>query len=799
MPSDLATERRALALFQLALDVPEDERSAWIDRHTADDPILSERVHAMLRAERTSSLRTGGALDSQEDAPLPERIGLYRIVGLIGRGGMGAVYRGERIAGDFARTAAIKLIKPGLLSDKLVERFQRERQLLAGLEHAGIARLYDGGATDGGAPYIVMEYVDGQPILVWADEARLSRDARLRLFVEVCGAVAYAHRNLIVHRDITPSNVLVTVDGMVKLIDFGIASPVSEPGNSQPASGKSLASLSLTPGYAAPERMISGEATTAGDIYSLGKLLEALIRPTGEDPELDAIVARATATDPDKRYPTADALQTDITARLNNFPVAAAGTRRGYLAHKFVQRHRLGVTATATGLAVLIGALGLTLLANSRAEEARIEAERRFDDTRSIAKAMLFGVYDEVSKVSGATRARETLAKTGLTYLDALAADQDAPLDVRIEAGRGYLRLAQVTGDGQSAQLGKFEEANALLAKAEAILKPLHAADPQNPTIARAYASLLLEQAGTNIYNNSRPELARAQAAEARRLIAPYRSTDVEAARLFAQARFTEGDTYLWTDDYAKARDIFEGVESYLTGLPRAFARDPAIMGARSTNLRSLGEALHKLKQVEPARAVLDRDIAISRALAAADPANPVLARQLAAALRYAGIVHRTNYRDPEARATIEESVAIARRLLDRDPLDAGALKLFVVTSEVFAQVLGDAGDYARSYAIGAEVHSAQQTLVRLAGNTPGALRSMAASTSTRGGNHYNGGDYAGACRWWKEALEIYLTLEKQGALTATDRRNGVPELRDFLARGCENGPPRPLDGGDEL
>lgn len=799
MPSDLATERRALALFQLALDVPEDEREAWIERHTADAPILAERLQAMLRAERRSSLRTGGALDSADDAPLPERIGLYRIVELIGRGGMGAVYRGERIAGDFARTAAIKLIKPGLLSDKLVERFQRERQLLASLEHAGIARLYDGGATDDGAPYIVMEYVDGQPILVWANETGLPREARLRLFADVCGAVAYAHRNLIVHRDITPSNVLVTAEGTIKLIDFGIASPVVERGSAEPVSGKSLASLSLTPGYAAPERMVTGEATTAGDIYSLGKLLEALMRPTGSDPELGAVVAHATTTDPDERYPTADALQADIAARLGNFPVSAAGKQRGYLARKFVQRHRFGVAASAAGLMLLVSALGLTLLANARAESARAEAERRFAETRSIANAMLFGVYDEVSKVSGATRARETLAKTGLVYLDALAADEHAPLDVRIEAGLGYLRLAQVTGDGQSAQLGKFEEANTLLGKAESILRPLHLVEPRNPTVTRAYVSLLLEQAGTNIYNNSRPELARAQAIEARKLIAPLRSIDAETARLFAQSNFTEGDTYLWSDDHTKARGIFEGVERYLAGLPPALARDPALMSTRSVNLQSLGEALHKLKQVEPARVVLDRNIAIARALAATDPANPKLARRLALALRYAGVVHRTNYRDPEARATIEESVAIARRLLDRDPLDAGALKLFVLTSEVYAQVLGDAGEFARSYAMGAEVYAAQQTMVGLAGNTPGALRSLAASTSTRGGNHYTGGDYAGACRWWRDALATYVALDRRGALTETDRSNGVPELQDYLARGCENGPPRPLDGDDEL
>lgn len=799
MPTDPAIERRALALFQDALDQPEVERGSWAEAQCAGDAALHARVVAMLQADRLAGLRTGGAALDAADEALPDAIGPYAITEMLGRGGMGTVYRAERMAGDFQRTVAIKRIKPGLLSDNLIERFQRERQLLASLEHANIARLYEGGATEDGAPFIVMEYVDGKPILEWADEAALSRDARLLLFSEACAAVGYAHRNLIVHRDITPSNVLVTGEGIVKLIDFGIARPAVEPGRGEMLSGRSLASLSLTPGYAAPERMTTGEATTAGDIYSLGKLLASLVKHENSDVELDAIISRATAINPEGRYPTADALEADIAARLKHFPVSAMAATRCYVLHKFVQRHRVGVAASAVGLALLIGAFGLTLFANARAQVARAEAEHRFQQTHSIAKALLFGVYDEVSKVSGATKARETLARTGLAYLDALAASKDAPQDVKIEAGRGYLRLAQVTGDGQSAQLGKFEEANALLAKSEAILKPLHHVKPDDRAITEAYAALLIEQAGTNIYNNSKPDLARSQAKQATALLAPFQPFDLENARLFAESIQTEGDTYLWAREYEKAKRILERAEAFIASLPSSFQRDPRILAVRSSNLRLLGEALHKLKQTAPARQILDRNVAIARQLYAIDPADPDSARRLAMALRYAGVVHRTNYRDSEARVAIEESIRIARRLLERDPLDAGALKLFVITTEVYAQVLGDAGAYAQSYALGAEVYDAQLKLVRLAGNTPGALRSLAASTSTRGTNHYNGKDYNGACKWWREALNVYLGLERRSVLTETDRKKGVPELRNYLAKGCENGPPRPLDGGDDI
>lgn len=782
MTPDAASERRALALFEQALDLPEAEREAWLYQ-TSDDDGVRRRTIAMLAADRIESLRTGGAAaaDEEADEPVPDTIGAYRITGLIAHGGMGAVYRGERIAGDFTRTVAIKRIRPGLLSAALVDRFERERQTLAKLEHPHIARLYDGGAMADDAPYLVMEYVDGEPILSFAASRGLDRTARLALFEDICSAVAYAHRNLVIHRDITPANVLVTAGGAAKLIDFGIAQPALDDDDDRLIT---VSGLSQAPAYAAPERVSGSVGSTAGDVYSLGKLLATLIaEPRGA--ELDAIVARASAIEPEARYPTVDALAADLAALRNGRAVAAMGRERGYLWRTFYRRNRTAIVAAGGALALLLAAFAGTLWSLDRANAARADAERRFEDTRSIAKAMLFNVFDDVSKVSGATGARATLAETGLRYLDGLAADPDAPRDVKLEAGQGYLRLAQVTGDGQSAQLGKFDEANALLAKAAAILEPLHRAAPADPTTTRAFAALLVEQAGTNIYNNSRPDLARKQAREAQALLAPLKAADAATVRTYALAMQVEGDSFLWTNDYARARAINEKVERYITGLPAKLASDPAVMGVRTSNLRLLGEALHKLKMAGPARAVLDRNIAVARALAATDPANPDLQRRLAVALRYAGVVHRSNYRDPEALATISESVSIARRLLERDPRDAGALKLLVVTSEVYAQVLGDAARYRESFVMGAEVYAAQQTLVRLAGNAPGALRSMAASTSTRGTNHYNGGDYAGACKWWNEALGTYLSLKHRGQLTDTDRRKGVPELQGYIKQGC--------------
>jgi serine/threonine-protein kinase len=791
---DAETERQAVRLFEELLQVPERERDAWMARVAADRPDLLTRLQALREADRLATLRTGAAAEAfegEEEVAAPERIGSYRVLERIGRGGMGSVYRAERATGDFAHVVAIKIIKPGLLSHSLVDRFQRERQLLARLSHPNIARLYDGGEIEGGSPYIVMEYVEGLPLLQMVEEQRLSRGDRLRLFADICGAVAFAHRHLVVHRDLTPSNILVTPDRVVKLIDFGIARPPDVSGDLTPGtSGGSVASLSLTPGYAAPERTTSTNVTTAADIYSLGRLIEKLIVPDRQGRELQAIAAKATAQDPGARYPTAEALGADVQAWQNNLPVEALGGGKRYRARKFVTRHRLEVAAAASAILLLVAALTITLLANSRAEQARAQAEARFQQTRGIAKALLFDAFDQVSRVPGSTAARHTLAQTGLAYLRALAADDDAPLDVRLEAANGFIRLSKVAGGGEGGQLGKYEDANALLARAETILLDLRRRYPHDPRVRQAHASLLVEQSGANLYNNNEIKLAREQAIAAQSLIKPTAAADPESARIFATAVQGEADSYGWDEDYQKARTAHLRAEAFIAGLPPAMQTQRPIMMARSGNLRLLGEAHHNLDQHGDARRVLDRAVAVNRHLLRADPHDPVLIRKLATSLWYRAVVHRTNMRDRLARESIEEAVANARLLRDRDPSDAGGLSLFAVTSEVQAQVLADQNRFKESYAVSDQIMAAHRRLVELAGNAPGALRSMATALSTRGGNFYNGGDYRRACDAWREARGIFLGFERRKVLTETDR-NGLGRVRNYLAASCDNGVPR--------
>ena len=793
---ELALERAAIALFEEMLDQPEAQREAWIAQRAGDNPELRTRLEALRQADLRATLRTGAAVDVLEDEPPPERIGAYRIVERIGRGGMGAVYRGERETGDFGHITAIKVIKPGLLTESLIERFRRERQTLASLRHPNIAQLYDGGEAIDGSPYIIMEFVDGLPLLQWAEQHTADRAVRRRLFLDICAATAFAHRNLIVHRDLTPSNVLVTAEGVVKLIDFGIARPpealpaAAEPG-SPSSHAPSIRELSLTPGFAAPERMVSADVTTLGDIYSLGRLLAALIPPGADDAELRAIIARACSVNPQDRYPTADALASDVDAWGQHRPVAAVNGGAPYLVRKFVRRHRVGVGAAASLFIGLVGALGITLAANARAERAMAETEARFQQTRAIANAMLFEAYDEVSRVTGSTRARAILAQTGLDYLDALAADEDAPVDVRLEAARGYMRLSKVIGGGEASELGRIADAAVLLQRGEAILSDLRARHPEHAGVRAAVAEMLTTRSGDALYNDNDPVRGRELAQEVLTLLGDDPAQDVETARVYAIALQAVGDSYGWEDDYAQARDAHQRAESFIAELPEEMREAQGVRNVRSANLRLLGEAQHKVGDENAARASLARAVEINRTLVSEDPDSPTLIRKLTVSLWYSAVLHRSNERDAEALVAIEEAVTLARRLRDRDAADAGALRMYGLVGEVYAQVLADRRSYARSFAMTEEVADAFRGLVELADGSPGSRRALAMALRTGGGNYYNGGAYARACSAWREAKDIMETLDREGSLSQTDLNNSLPEMRDYVRRSCEGGPPR--------
>ena len=517
-------DKQVVELFTKALDQPSETRRDWIIRQAGDNNALRDRVLELLVADSNAntSLKTGGASADAAQPPTPERIGAYHITGLIGQGGMGAVYEGERDSGDFAHKVAIKVIRPGVLSDALIARFRRERQILADLSHAHIARLLDGGELDDGSPYIIMEYIDGRPITDWADQQALGLDDRLWLFADACSAVRHAHQNLIVHRDITPSNVLVTQAGQVKLIDFGIAKPNDIDAVPTQASSSSLVSLSFTPGFAAPERAQGAGTNTLSDVYSLGKLLDVLTENLPHSDDIAAIISRATMVDPGRRYASVDALMEDISNFRSDKPVDAREGGPVYLASKFLKRRRLVVAGTTLAFIGLATALGITSWQYQRAEAARLDSDYRFQQVRTLAKSLMFDVYDKIDLVPGSTRAKVELAEAAQAYLDSLASDARASDELRIEAGRGLVRLSEIQGTPGFSSLQKVGLAEANLERAHAILQPLEAAEEKSDDLLIALGDLYAGLSDASLYVVVDMDKAVAENAKAQAYYAAY-------------------------------------------------------------------------------------------------------------------------------------------------------------------------------------------------------------------------------------------------------------------------------------
>ena len=392
------------------------------------------------------------------------------------------------------------------------DRFARERRIVATLDHPGIARLLDGGESDDGLPFLVLEAVEGSDLVAWADERRLDVAGRLRLFRKVLDAVAYAHRRLIVHRDLKPSNILVTADGSPKLLDFGIARILDPQEGADSPGATRTGEAMLTPEYASPEQRRGDPVATGSDIYSLGIVLyELLVGSTplrdrtssssagpagGEDrpPErpstaarkrqpgsttvrpdeirgdLDAIVLKAIRPEPDERYRSVEELATEIDRYLEGRPVEARRGSNLYRLAKFARRHR--VALVATGLVVSVFAVTLTHSAlRLRAERDR--AERRFAETRELARSLLFDLHDSIRDLDGATAARRLLVERGLHYLERLRDESAGDPALRREVVEGYLRLAELFSDRRAAAgLELTIEAGDLLESARTLIEP---------------------------------------------------------------------------------------------------------------------------------------------------------------------------------------------------------------------------------------------------------------------------------------------------------------------------------------
>ncbi len=518
-------ERRARwhrvdALLDDALDRAIADRDDYLRHACGDDDALRQEVTQLLRAcEQAAGFlesparELGAALLAVPEQAL--RIGPYVTAGIAGRGGMGVVYVAERDDDQFRMRVAIKVLPREMQGGQAVRRFLEERQILARLQHHGIARLLDGGVTQDGLPYFVMELVEGTPLDRYCDAAALGVRARLALFGDVCEAVDYAHRNLVVHSDIKPANILVTSAGQVKLLDFGIAR-LAEPG---PENGELTGQGRrwMTPEFASPEQVRGAPVTTQSDVYALGVVMYRLL--TGRSPyeltgrtsheverailetdpprpsemttssdgavdgrllrgDLDAIVLCAMCKEPERRYPSADALRQDVLRYLDGQPVKARTATRRYRAGKFVGRHRALVAGASVMLLSLLAGMGGTLWQARAAAREAARAER----IQSFL-ADIFGQADP-ERVNGDSITARQLLDDGAARIDAqLRADPEMQARIYLLLGGIYRRL------------GVESRADSLLARALVLRTRLHGSDdPRTADVLEQQALVAIDQ-----------------------------------------------------------------------------------------------------------------------------------------------------------------------------------------------------------------------------------------------------------------------------------------------------------------
>jgi len=651
--TDRARWRRRDEILDRALDLPAAERDTFLTSICGDDTGLRREVDELLAADA----RQGGALDGSppwglhdgadggeaytdftdagagtDGAAIDEsgaRVGAYRLVRVIGRGGMGTVYLAERADGQFEQRVALKLVRGSFLSAGVELRFRREREILAALEHPHIARLYDGGVSADGRPYFVMEHVEGEHLLAFCDRRRLPVRVRLALFRDVCAAVSFAHANLVVHRDLKPSNILVTRDGNAKLLDFGLAKLLDPDRRGETLDVSRAGGLFLTPEYASPEQWRGEPVTTATDVYSLGVVLHELLtgrrpppagvaatgvtargetgRPSatvtragetgggelaaarGTTPErlrrtlagdLDNIVLKALRLEPGRRYASAEALGEDVARHLAGQPVAARPDTLGYRARKFVARHRAAVLA-AVAVTLLVGLLVAFYTARLARERDRARHEAAKAEQVASFLRGLFELSDPQRARGRDLTAREILDRGAQQVEGALAAQPAVQAEMLTLIGQVYYRL------------GMLPEARGVLERAVERSHAAHLDD--TPVLGETLRELGMALEDVGDFAAARRRLGEAEA------IFRRHGDRLGLARVLTDL----GNLEKWTGHYELARRRHQEGLAITPQLGREY--DYLL----SRQLHDFGLVLWRLNDLGAARASLERALAI--------------------------------------------------------------------------------------------------------------------------------------------------------------------------------------------
>ncbi len=761
--NDPGQAARAMEIAAEALERTPPERAAFLEEACRLDAALRSEVDSLLRFEQPAQgFIARSAVEMYPQAVLaspdvaragsvgPGRtLGRFQILSLLGEGGMGEVYLAED--SELHRRVAIKLVKWGGGSEALLRHFEQEKWILAGLNDPHIARLYGAAIAADGRPYLVMEYVEGEPLDVYCRERRLTVADRLGLFRKVCAAVSYAHQHLVVHRDLKPANIRVTPEGEPKLLDFGIAKlldPAAENAN-----GHTVTQLgAMTRSYASPEQLRGDSVTTATDIYSLGVVLYELLcgrlpfdpkhrdadqtvpRPGSVAPtaavagergttparlvrqlagDLDNIVGLALRPEPARRYPSVSQFSDDLRRHLEAQPVTARKETLRYVAAKFITRNRAFAVAALLALLALIGGMVATGWQAHRADVQRRKAEQRFEDVRHLADSLMGEIHDSVQDLAGATPTRKLIVSRALEYLDSLGRDADTPA-LRLDLATAYRKIGDVQGNPYSSNLGDTDGALASYRKAETLLTRIPDPAAGGTRTARVQLGLIERALGDMAqFRGDFGEMTRRyrQSLEIFAQLAREQPSDPVALDELARAYDTLGDGLSRTENghteqatcYAQALDVrqktaaqFPDNVKYRRGLAIAFMK------------------LGRVTKTDPAHGVADimRGVDMMKALAEEHPDSAGLRSTYVVMLYELGVAQTETGDHAGALASFAQVLPIRERLLAADPKDSQARYNLATAHGQFAEALTNVGQPEQALEHGRQATSGIDTLM---------------------------------------------------------------------------------------
>ncbi|MEP7071895.1 MAG: serine/threonine-protein kinase, partial [Verrucomicrobiota bacterium] len=842
-------------LFEAAADLPITERDALLRTRCGDDSALRREVEVLLASDAaddefisTPAFDVRGVFGDEEDvAQIGRQYGAYRILREIGRGGLGAVYLAERADAAFEKQVAIKLIRRGLDTEDILRRFRNERQILAQLDHPNIARLLDGGTTEEGLPYFVMEYVEGVPMTTYCEERQMPIRDRLKLFRTICAAVAYAHQHLVIHRDLKPSNILVTTAGEPKLLDFGIAKLLhAEP----EAAALTIPGLrAMTPEYASPEQIRGQPVTTGSDVYSLGVIFYELL--TGRSPyqlktqepaeleraitdtdpakpstvlrerildtppsearpipgearalrgDLDNIALMAMRKEPARRYASVGEFSGDIRRHLDGLPVHARTDTLRYRGTKFVQRHRLAVAAAVVVLVSLLAGLIATAWQARRADRERVLAEERFDQVRRLAHSLMYEIHDSVANLAGSTPTRRLIVSRALEYLDTLSRGARQNPELQREVATAYEKIGDIQGNPYSANLGDTDDALKSYRKALALRTALPDAEKSvdlQMELGRSYRGLgdILEQKGDVagcIANYQRSLGIFAQ-------MAALHGADFAVQDELARAYDTMGDGLGRTNRSAERSDCYRKELSIRENLLATHSHDRKQRRATALALMKTAMAsdAHDSTAAENAR----RGAKMMEALSADDSQDARARREVGWAYYSLGGILLAAGDYPGTLEARQKALAVRQATAAEDPKNAQATFDLAVSYADLAEALTRNGR--AEEAIGHAQHSLQllQQLTTADPSNAVYLRNLALSYE-KFGEAYSSlgraperstaerlGAWNNAQPWYQKAADVFLELRRHGTLMPTDNKEPerfagkVKECQDWAAK----------------